>query len=129
MPGDADNLIDLVVPGGCGPESGDAHDAVGQVDAVAALGKQVDGGGGAEQGKIRGVHTRLQRGVSPWQQDDDIDLAVRGTPQGFGQATQLDEQEAFGKGEVFLQVAVALKGSRGIGKERVLIREPPGDDE
>jgi hypothetical protein len=96
--------------------------ALAEVDAIRALGKEVDGGR-AEKLELRWAHGLFQAGVLGIEDDDDFQIGRGAAANGSLESGQVGEEEAAGEGEVFLQQPVALEGSRSERQERLVVFE------
>ncbi len=99
-------------------------DPVGQMDAVHALGEQVDGGR-AERQELRRADTAFQARFVAVEQHDQFQLLAVTPFDRTAQLGELNEQEAMGQGEVLLQQAIALERPRYHRHGRIGIIEPP----
>ena len=119
--GDAAYLDDLEVhrPGAVGHHVVRGA-VIGQVDAVGALGEQVDGRR-AEQREVGGVDGAFERRFAALEQQHQLEFGAGVAAQRWRQPGQVDEQEALRQGEIFLQQAAALESAQGGGQQRLLV--------
>ncbi|MNP30146.1 hypothetical protein D3C76_1232070 [compost metagenome] len=86
-------------------------DPIRQVNAIQALGKQVDGRG-AERQELRSADAAFQARIVTVEQHDQLQFLTVATLDRAAQLGEVDKQETVGQGEVFLQQAIALEGPR-----------------
>jgi hypothetical protein len=101
--------------------------AIGQVNPVGLLGKEVDRRR-TEESQIRRTHRRLHRRVVAIEGDDDLDLLPSALTNPRRELHQVSEEEAAREGEVFVQEPVPVKGARTAWQESLGVVQPGGPD-
>ncbi len=96
-----------------------------QVDAIQALGKQVDCRG-AERQELRGSDAAFQARIVTVEQHDQLQFLAVAAFDRPAQLGEVDKQKALGQGEIFLQQAIALEGPRDHWQRGVGIVESLG---